>query len=37
AAVLTLGPGWAGQGVSGLPRPAGLAEAVALTRSLTRG
>ncbi|MGM1078853.1 MerR family transcriptional regulator [Streptomyces sp. H28] len=37
AAVLTLGPGWAGQGVSGLPRPAGLAEAVALTRSLTQG
>ncbi|MEU3949706.1 MerR family transcriptional regulator [Streptomyces sp. NPDC029526] len=35
ATVLTLGPGWAGQDVSGLPRPAGLAEAVELARSLT--
>src|SRR5690606_14515417 len=36
AAVLTLGPGWAGQGVSGLARTAGLAEAGALTRSPTQ-
>ncbi|WP_055700269.1 MerR family transcriptional regulator [Streptomyces silaceus] len=31
--VLTLGPGWTGQGVPGLPRPAGLAEAVAAVES----
>ncbi len=35
--VLTLGPGWAGQGASGLPRPAGLAEAVAVVRSVVAG
>lgn len=28
--VLTLGPGWAGQTVPGLPRPSGLAEALAV-------
>lgn len=32
--VLTLGPGWAGQGVPGLPRPSGLAEAVAAVESV---
>ncbi|MGY3206176.1 MerR family transcriptional regulator [Streptomyces sp. TE5632] len=32
--VLTLGPGWAGQGMSGLPRPSGLAEAVAAVESV---
>ncbi|MFG3506882.1 MerR family transcriptional regulator [Streptomyces sp. NPDC047821] len=34
AAVLTLGPGWAGHAVPGLRRPAGLAEAVAAVESL---
>ncbi|WP_420802541.1 MerR family transcriptional regulator [Streptomyces cavernae] len=32
--VLTLGPGWAGQAVTGLPRPSGLAEAVAVLEPL---
>ncbi|MFH9010313.1 MerR family transcriptional regulator [Streptomyces sp. NPDC017943] len=32
--VLTIGPGWAGRAVTGLPRPAGLAEAVALLESV---
>ncbi|MEU6912786.1 MerR family transcriptional regulator [Streptomyces olindensis] len=32
--VLTIGPGWAGRSVAGLPRPAGLAEAVALLESV---
>ncbi len=32
--VLTLGPGWAGRTVTGLPRPSGLAEAVAAVESL---
>ncbi|GHB51776.1 transcriptional regulator [Streptomyces viridiviolaceus] len=32
--VLTLGPGWAGQTVAGLPRPPGLAEAVATVQSI---
>ncbi|MFE9702634.1 cobalamin-dependent protein [Streptomyces sp. NPDC005930] len=32
-AVLTLGPGWAGQAVAGLARPSGLAEAVAALES----
>ncbi|GHH92906.1 MerR family transcriptional regulator [Streptomyces capillispiralis] len=32
--VLTLGPGWAGQTVAGLARPAGLAEAVAALESV---
>ncbi|MEV8314661.1 MerR family transcriptional regulator [Streptomyces sp. NPDC059900] len=31
--VLTLGPGWAGQAVTGLPRPPGLAEALAVLRT----
>lgn len=35
--VLTLGPGWAGQTSPGLPRPAGLAEAVAAVESAVRG
>ncbi|WP_031079785.1 MerR family transcriptional regulator [Streptomyces sp. NRRL S-118] len=34
AAVLTLGPGWAGHGVPGLPHPTGLREAVAAVESL---
>ncbi|MEV0305863.1 MerR family transcriptional regulator [Streptomyces prasinus] len=32
--VLTLGPGWAGQTVPGLPRPSGLAEAVTAVESV---
>ncbi len=32
--VLTIGPGWAGRTLPGLPRPAGLAEAVALLESV---
>ncbi|WP_442727329.1 cobalamin B12-binding domain-containing protein [Streptomyces pseudogriseolus] len=32
--VLTIGPGWAGRAVTGLPRPTGLAEAVALLESV---
>ncbi|WP_203183970.1 MerR family transcriptional regulator [Streptomyces pratensis] len=32
--VLTLGPGWAGQTVPGLPHPSGLAEAVTAVRSV---
>lgn len=32
--VLTIGPGWAGRSMSGLPRPTGLAEAVAALESL---
>ncbi|MEU4735432.1 MULTISPECIES: MerR family transcriptional regulator [Streptomyces] len=36
-AVLTLGPGWAGQTVPGLPHPPGLAEAVAAVESAVRG
>ncbi|GAB2448731.1 hypothetical protein [Streptomyces incanus] len=32
--VLTLGPGWAGQTVPGLPRPPGLAEAVTAVESV---
>ncbi|MFI8307750.1 MerR family transcriptional regulator [Streptomyces sp. NPDC085927] len=32
--VLTLGPGWAGQAVPGLPRPQGLAEAVTAVESV---
>ncbi|WP_406357695.1 MerR family transcriptional regulator [Streptomyces sp. NBC_01635] len=32
--VLTLGPGWAGQTVQGLPRPSGLAEAVTAVESV---
>ena len=32
--VLTIGPGWTGRTVTGLPRPAGLAEAVALLESV---
>ncbi|MFI8193290.1 MerR family transcriptional regulator [Streptomyces sp. NPDC085946] len=35
--VLTLGPGWTGQAVPGLPRPPGLAEAVAVVESVTAG
>ncbi|MFC8866513.1 MerR family transcriptional regulator [Streptomyces sp. NPDC057148] len=35
--VLTLGPGWAGQTSPGLPRPAGLAEAVAAVEAAVRG
>ncbi|MFE6335800.1 MerR family transcriptional regulator [Streptomyces sp. NPDC057798] len=35
--VLTLGPGWAGRTVPGLPRPSGLAEAVAVVESLVQG
>ncbi|MFC7996813.1 MerR family transcriptional regulator [Streptomyces rochei] len=35
--VLTLGPGWAGQTAPGLPRPAGLAEAVAAVASAATG
>ncbi|WP_432043049.1 MerR family transcriptional regulator [Streptomyces cadmiisoli] len=35
--VLTLGPGWAGQSVSGLPRPPGLAEAVQAVESIAPG
>ncbi|MGY1581141.1 MerR family transcriptional regulator [Streptomyces sp. MN13] len=35
--VLTLGPGWAGQTAPGLPRPPGLAEAVAVVASVVRG
>ncbi|QES46611.1 transcriptional regulator [Streptomyces venezuelae] len=31
--VLTLGPGWAGQAMAGMPRPLGLAEAVAALES----
>ncbi|GHC51156.1 MerR family transcriptional regulator [Streptomyces flavofungini] len=31
--VLTLGPGWAGQTVPGLPRPSGLAEALAVVEA----
>ncbi|WP_436996239.1 MerR family transcriptional regulator [Streptomyces sp. enrichment culture] len=37
AAVLTLGPGWAGQTVPGLPHPAGLAEAVAAVEATAHG
>ncbi|MFD5335040.1 MerR family transcriptional regulator [Streptomyces hawaiiensis] len=33
-AVLTIGPGWTGRSVAGLPRPAGLAEAVAVLESV---
>ncbi|MER5476231.1 MerR family transcriptional regulator [Streptomyces sp. NPDC002734] len=36
-AVLTLGPGWAGQTAAGLPHPPGLAEAVAAMESAARG
>ncbi|MFF5371468.1 MerR family transcriptional regulator [Streptomyces sp. NPDC013187] len=32
--VLTIGPGWTGRTVAGLPRPAGLAEAVAVLESV---
>ncbi|MET9764269.1 MerR family transcriptional regulator [Streptomyces sp. NPDC006372] len=32
--VLTIGPGWTGRTVTGLPRPTGLAEAVALLESV---
>jgi methanogenic corrinoid protein MtbC1 len=32
--VLTIGPGWAGRTVAGLPRPTGLAEAVAVLESV---
>ncbi|MCK8434477.1 cobalamin B12-binding domain-containing protein [Streptomyces sp. D2-8] len=32
--VLTIGPGWTGRAVAGLPRPRGLAEAVALLESV---
>ncbi|GGY01174.1 transcriptional regulator [Streptomyces djakartensis] len=32
--VLTIGPGWAGRTLPGVPRPAGLAEAVALLESV---
>ncbi|MEU9569174.1 MerR family transcriptional regulator [Streptomyces massasporeus] len=32
--VLTIGPGWSGRTVTGLPRPTGLAEAVALLESV---
>ncbi|MFJ8592705.1 MerR family transcriptional regulator [Streptomyces sp. NPDC093598] len=32
--VLTIGPGWAGRSVTGLPRPTGLAEAVAVLESV---
>ncbi|MFD5449646.1 MerR family transcriptional regulator [Streptomyces sp. NPDC003470] len=35
-AVLTLGPGWAGQTAPGLPHPPGLAEAVAVVESVVR-
>jgi methanogenic corrinoid protein MtbC1 len=35
--VLTLGPGWAGQAVAGLERPAGLAEAVAALEPVVAG
>ncbi|MFD5102119.1 MerR family transcriptional regulator [Streptomyces albidochromogenes] len=35
--VLTLGPGWAGQTVPGLPHPAGLAQAVTAVESAVRG
>ncbi|MGA4957467.1 MerR family transcriptional regulator [Streptomyces lavendulocolor] len=37
AVVMTLGPGWAGHAVPGLPRPRGLAEAVAAVESLVPG
>lgn len=36
-AVLTLGPGWAGQTSAGLPHPSGLAEAVTAMESAVRG
>ncbi|WP_328336938.1 MerR family transcriptional regulator [Streptomyces violaceus] len=36
-AVLTLGPGWAGQTVAGLPHPSGLAEALAVVESVVSG
>ncbi|WP_328416326.1 MerR family transcriptional regulator [Streptomyces violaceus] len=36
-AVLTLGPGWAGQTVAGLPHPPGLAEALAVVESVVSG
>ncbi|WMD03915.1 MerR family transcriptional regulator [Streptomyces sp. FXY-T5] len=32
--VLTIGPGWSGRTVTGLPRPTGLAEAVAVVESV---
>jgi methanogenic corrinoid protein MtbC1 len=32
--VLTIGPGWTGRTIAGLPRPTGLAEAVALLESV---
>ncbi|MBX9365101.1 MerR family transcriptional regulator [Streptomyces sp. WAC04114] len=32
--VLTIGPGWSGRTITGLPRPTGLAEAVALLESV---
>ncbi|MFE9773735.1 MerR family transcriptional regulator [Streptomyces sp. NPDC005931] len=35
--VLTLGPGWAGHALPGLPRPAGLAQAVDVIESVVRG
>lgn len=35
--VLTLGPGWAGQTVAGLPHPPGLAEALAVVESVVSG
>ncbi|MCT7357311.1 cobalamin B12-binding domain-containing protein, partial [Streptomyces sp. 15-116A] len=35
--VLTLGPGWAGQTVPGLPRPTSLTEAVTAIEALVRG
>ncbi|MFE0427534.1 B12-binding domain-containing protein, partial [Streptomyces sp. NPDC058953] len=35
--VLTLGPGWAGRTMPGLPRPPGLAEAVAAVESAVSG
>lgn len=35
--VLTLGPGWAGRTVPGLPRPSGLAEAVRVLESVLAG
>ncbi|WP_424920908.1 MerR family transcriptional regulator [Streptomyces sp. wa13] len=35
--VLTLGPGWAGQTVRGLPHPSGLAEAVRAVESFVAG
>ncbi|MCT9144962.1 cobalamin B12-binding domain-containing protein, partial [Streptomyces violarus] len=36
-AVLTLGPGWSGQTVAGLPHPPGLAEALAVVESAVSG